>query len=133
MKCDIKILGQLQRRYALEMLSQIPDEPIHEVIIRPYRKSKSQEQLAYLYGVVLKTIQQHIEDTTGDHYTVDDIYNWMIEEYGEAKVVNIGGVDKLTKLTASRMNVKQMSEFIERVVQHAAVNMDLHIPDAVRI
>jgi hypothetical protein len=101
-----------------------------DVTIAKHVNSKSQEQLGYLWGVVLKTIADHIEDTTGQHYTTDDIYSWMIDEYGADRIVTINGKPKVTKQTASKMNTKEMSVFIEKVIQHAAMYMQLLIPDA---
>lgn len=118
------------RRNAAEAVAHIAAEPLMEVIIREYRKSKTQEQLGYLWGVVLPTIQKHIEDSTGDHYTTDDIYAWMIDEYGQDRVVTINGKPKVVKLTASKMNTAEMSEFIDSVIRHAAAHMGLVVPDA---
>ena len=118
------------RTNAVRAVSQITQDPLTEVIIRLYKKSKSQEQLGYLFGVVLKMIQEHIEDSTGEHYTTDELYGWFIEKYGEAKVVTIGKEHIVTRKTASKMNTKEMHDFIERVIQHAATKMDLVIPDA---
>jgi hypothetical protein len=101
-----------------------------DVTIAKHVNSKSKEQLGYLWGVVLKTIADHIEDTTGQHYTTDDIYSWMIDEYGADRVVTINEKPKVTKQTASKMNTKDMSVFIEKVTQHAAMYMQLVIPDA---
>jgi hypothetical protein len=101
-----------------------------DVTIAKHVNSKSKEQLGYLWGVVLKTIADHIEDTTGQHYTTDDIYSWMIDEYGADRIVTINDKPKVTKQTASKMNAKDMSVFIEKVIQHAAMYMQLLIPDA---
>ena len=118
------------RTNAVRAVSEITQEPMQEVIIRDYKKSKSQEQLGYLFGVVLKMIQEHIEDSTGDHYTTEDLYNWFIDEYGHERVVIVNDKPKITRRTASRMNTKEMHDFIERVIQHAASDMGLVIPDA---
>ncbi len=114
----------------IAVLSELPQDKPWEVTIKPYVAHKTAEQLGYLWGVVLPTICRHIEDTTGKHYTTDDVYSWMIDEYAEDRVVIICGKPKVTKETASKMNVKPMSEFIEKVIQHAAMHMQLVIPEA---
>jgi len=116
------------RHNAARAVSEIASDPIMSVTIKPYKKSKSQEQLGYLFGVVLKKIQEHVEDSTGQHYTTDDLYQWFIEEYGHDRVVEIGGKMKITRRTASRMTTAEMADFITRVIQHAAEHMDCVIP-----
>jgi len=118
------------RDNAITTIDTLDANVVWAISIKEHVNSKSQEQLGYLWGVVLKTIAEHIEDTTGKHYTTDDIYSWMIDEYGVDRVVTINGKPKVTKQTASKMNTHDMSVFIEKVIQHAAMYMDLVIPEA---
>ena len=109
------------------------EEPI-EVIIRPHKKSKSDAQLGYLWGVVLPAIRSHLVET-GDRYTTDDIYGWMVEEYASSKLVTIPAgatyrPTKVVKTSASRMKVGEMSDFIDCIIQHAAEHLHLPIPPA---
>ena len=110
---------QLRKR-AADLVGMITSDPLQEVIIRDYRKDKSAEQLGYLFGVVLKTLSEFIEDSGGEHWTTDELYGWMADEYCDDKVVTVDGKPKVVKVTASKMNTKQMHEFIERIVRHAA-------------
>ena len=114
------IRDEIIRARAADDVRHIKAEPLQEVIIRDYRKDKSHEQLGYLFGVVLKHLSEFIEDSGGEHYTTDELYGWMIDEYGEDKVVTLDGKPKVIKLTASKMNTQQMSDFIDRVIIHAA-------------
>ena len=116
------------RHNAARAVSEIASQPVMSVTIKPYKKSKSQEQLGYLFGVVLKKIQEHIRDANGDNYTTDDLYEWFIDEYGESRVVTVNGKHKVVKLTASKMNTAEMSDFITRIIQMAAEDLDCVIP-----
>jgi len=116
------------RERAMRAVSVIQHEPLMQVTIKEYKKSKSQEQLGYLFGVVFKKIQAHLQDSAGLHYSVDDIYQWFIHEYGQGHVIEIGGKIKVTTLTVSKMTTLEMSEFITNVIQHAAEHMDCVIP-----
>jgi hypothetical protein len=116
-------------RVAVEA-TQAEEKP-WEVVIRPYRKDKSQEQLGYLWAGVLPAICKHLEETgldRGAHYTPDDVYEWMVDEYAEKRVITIDGVPKVANKSASKMNTKQMSDFIDRVIQHAAEKMKCVVP-----
>ena len=116
------------RERAMRAVSVIQHEPLTVVTIKPYKKSKIQEQLGYLFGVVLKKIQEHIRDANGDNYTTDDLYEWFIDEYGESRVVTVNGKHKVVKLTASKMNTAEMSDFITRIIQMAAEDLGCVIP-----
>lgn len=115
----------------LEFIRDIDlDGKLQRVVISDYRKNKTQEQLGYLWGVVLPTIRQHIEDSTGEHFTDDDIYGWFIDRFANSKAVTVSGQCRIVKTTASQMSTAEMSDFIERIIQHAAMNMDCVIPEA---
>ena len=130
MTTNYTLRSEQVRANLLVYIRDLPLEPVMRITVKEYKKDKSLEQLGYLFGVVLPTICQHVEDSEGQHYTTDEAYSWFIDEYGEDRVVIINGKPKVTKRTASKMNTKQMSDFIERVIQHAAMNMGLAIPDA---
>ena len=100
-----------------------------QVAIKKYRESKSQEQLGYLWGVVLPTISRHIEDTTGQHYSTEDVYLYLIDEYAERKAVTIAGKPKIIKISASKMTIKQMAEFLDSIIRYAAENLHCVVPD----
>jgi len=119
------------RSRAAHAVNQLEPDPLMQVTIKPYRKNKSQEQLGYLWAGVLPSICQHLEDTgmAGEaHYTPEDIYDWMISEYAEMRVVELGGKQRVVMRSASKMNTAQMSDFIDKIIQHAAMYMDLVIP-----
>ena len=118
------------RYNAEKAVSVITGDPLMTVTIKPYRKSKTQEQLGYLWAGVLPAIVQHIEDSTGEHYTTDDVYSWMVEQFADDRVVTIGGKPKVLKVSASKMNITEISGFIDRVVTFAAMELDLVIPEA---
>jgi len=116
------------RGNAVVAVQNIQAEPIMQVTIKPYRKSKSDEQLGYLWAGVLPAISKHIEESGGDHYSTQDIYDWMIDEYTEKHIVSILGKDKVSSKSASKMNTKEMSEFIERIIQFAAEELEFAVP-----
>lgn len=123
--------SELIRDNAIEHIKSLPiGEPYWRIVINEYRGTKSQEQLGYLWGGILPTICKHVEETKGEHYTPEDVYGWMVDEYAETMVVTLGCKTKVIKRSLSKMNFKQASEFIERIIQHCAVNMDLVIPEA---
>ena len=118
------------RESLLQFVRECPLEPPMRFVIKEYRKDKTLEQLGYIWGVVLPTMRKHVLDSTGDHYTDKNIYNAMIDAYAPTQVEKFMGRNVVSKKTLSDMNVKETSEFIECIIQHAAMHMDLVIPEA---
>ncbi len=117
------------QRNAGEAVDNLEAEPLMEVIIQEYVESKTREQLGYLFAGILPAIRQHIMDTTGETYTVDNIYNYLVDSFAEHSVVTINGKPKVIRVSASKMSVKQMTKFIEEILQYAAEDLSLVIPD----
>jgi len=116
------------RGNAVVAVQEIQAEPVMVVTIKPYRKSKTQEQLGYLWTAVIPTIRRHIEDSVGESYSDQNIYDWFVDEMAEHEVVSINGKPKITKVSASKMNVRQMSEFIDKIIMYSAENLQCVIP-----
>ena len=116
------------RHSAAQAVFDITSDPLMQVVISEYKKSKTHEQLGYLWGVILPTIREHIEGSTGDHYSNQDIYDWFISEYADQSVVTINGRPRVTTVSASRMDTQQMSDFMTKIIQMAAEDLDCVIP-----
>jgi len=114
----------------LEYIRYLDQSRTWEVTVSQYRKSKSQAQLGYLFAVVLPTIQKHVEDSTGDHYSIDDLYQWHVEKYAQKAIVTVAGQSAAVTKSASKMNTKDMAEFIDAIIRHASMDMNLVIPEA---
>ena len=125
------ITSEQVRANLLEYIRGIDmDGRLQRVVINDYRKNKTQEQLGYLWGVVLPTISQHIEDSNGQHFTDEEIYGWFIDEYANSRPVTINNRCRIVKTTASQMSTAEMSNFIDRIIMHAAEHMQCVIPVA---
>ena len=91
-----------------------------KVEVSEYKGSKTQEQLGYYWGAWIPAIQKWLEESKGVFLPNDQIHQWLIDEYADAVVVTIGPVTKTLKKGLSNMNVKETSEYMERVDQHCA-------------
>ena len=127
---DFTLRTETVRANLLAYFRELPLDPIMRVTIKKYRKNKSQEQLGYLWGVVLPTIGQHIEDSNGQHFNDQEIYGWFIDEYANSRPVTINNRCRIVKTTASQMSTAEMSIFIDRIIMHAAEHMQCVIPVA---
>ena len=108
---------------AVIAVQEIQAEPVIQVIIKPYRKDKSAEQLGYLWAGVLPSISKYLEESgkdKGNHWSADDIYLWMIKRYAKKHVIDLFDEIIVAEKSASHMDTQDMSEFIERIIQHMA-------------
>ena len=104
----------------LQFLLNRDQEKVWQVVISEYKGSKTQEQLGYYWGAWIPAIQKWLEDGKGVYLPNDQIHEWLIDEYADAVVVTIGPVTKTLKKGLSSMNVKETSEFMERVDRHCS-------------
>ncbi len=117
------------RGNAIVFIQELAEDKTWDVVITEHRESKSTAQLGYLWSTVLPTICQHVEDATGDHYTSENVYSWMIDEFAEHTVVTVNGRPKVIRVSASKMSTKQMSAFIDRIIMFAAEELSCVIPE----
>jgi hypothetical protein len=101
----------------------VSKKPIFQVSIMPYKKSRSNPQNSYLWGVVYKTISNE----TG--YTCDELHELFKSSFLPHKLITIG--DKSVKITPSttELTTIEFEEFLELVKRYAAETIGIFIPD----
>jgi hypothetical protein len=97
--------------------------PIFTVSISPFKKSRTNSQNSYLWGVVYKTIS----DQTG--YSCDELHELFKNSFLPHKLITIG--DKSVKITPSTTDLTtiEFEEFLELVKRYAAETIGIFIPD----
>ncbi len=88
-----------------------------EVIVRKWQKTRSNEQNAYMWGVVY----QLISETTG--YTPDEVHDAMRVMFLMDRSRNIPTLRSTTQLTTV-----EMENYLESIRQWAAVELSCVIP-----
>ena len=118
------------RQSARAAISDAPtDEPI-EIIMRPYRKSKSDEQRGYIWGVIYPCIRQFIEDSGRGSFTNDALHEYMTKRFGIPTLTDFMGEKTEGFKSLGDFNVKEASEYIEHVLQYSAVTWGCYVPEA---
>jgi len=93
-----------------------------EVEITQAEQSKTQEQLGYLFGVVLKLVSEH----TG--FTVEESYQVYKNKYLRYHKSYRGKIYRFTK-GLSQCKISETAKFIEEVIQHAQTELKIIIPE----
>lgn len=93
-----------------------------EITIQPFKKSKSLEQLAYLFGVVYKRIAEHLAECgmTDELYSADVIHEYLAGKLMPTRVAEINGEVITYRWSAKTATVSELSKHIEKCIQWAA-------------
>ena len=111
------------------LIQQISDpEKTYWITVEVYRKKRSREQNAYLWGVVYPTIQTAIQESRGEDYSCDDIHEWFRDKYLPKRVITIKGETKVARPSTTTLDVKEFGEYLDRIICFCAEN-GIVIPD----
>jgi hypothetical protein len=117
------------RRLFDQQIAQLDERWTLEVIVKRLLATRSPQSNRYLWGVVYATLSAH----TG--YTPDELHDVMKMRFlpkhlafcdgnGEVKGEYVVGG------STRQLNTKDFSEYVERIKQFAAEELDCYIPDA---
>ncbi|KAF0148750.1 MAG: hypothetical protein FD143_2832 [Ignavibacteria bacterium] len=94
------------------------------------RPTRTNEQLRYWFGVVLKMIVDYILETQGQNVSVEDMHEYYVQKgyFGlESKMIN--GEIIIIHNRSKKVNTKQFAEVVEKVKMEWA-ERGLVIPDS---
>jgi hypothetical protein len=136
MKYEIRtnvLNGNLKRNRNL-ILNALESFEGQEVIltIQKARKSRSNPQNSFYWGVVLQLVQSGLKDATGEFRSVENIhYNILLKMFApENEIVNIETGECITeKITSSEMTTTQFSEYIMEIQKWSAEFLGISIPN----
>ncbi len=123
MELIVDFANEKDKRRLFEVLkSRKPKE--YKVSIVENREKRSNPQLAYYFGVVLKIIGQE----TG--YPTTDLHEALKLKFNPSTVVfRANGEEMLVPGTTGKMDTKEFSEYIEQIRTWALTELDILIPD----
>jgi hypothetical protein len=135
MKYEIRtnvLNGNLKRNRNL-ILNALETFEGQEVIltIQKARKSRSNPQNSFYWGVVLQLVQQGLKDATGEFRSVENIhYNILLKMFApENEIVNTETGECITeKITSSQMTTTQFCEYVMEIQKWGAEFLGVDIP-----
>jgi hypothetical protein len=136
MKYEIRsnvLNGNLKRNRNL-ILNALETFEGQEVIltIQKARKSRTNPQNRFYWGVVLQLVQSGLKDATGEFRSVENIhYNILLKMFApENEIVNIETGECITeKITSSEMTTTQFAEYIMEIQKWSAEFLGINIPN----
>lgn len=105
------------------VMSALPGKELR-VEVGEYRKRRSQDQNAALWGVAYKTLS----DATGND--ADDLHTYFLGEWaGWEQITVMGQVRRVPKRRSSKLTTAEFSEFYAFIQQRAAETVGIYVPD----
>ena len=150
MKKTVTLIGKTQYQTVWEYLNEVPDDVLHEVLIREHKSTISSRQQGYIFGVVYKAISAHTGYEKDELHTIYkkkfliDIFLETPDEHQEL-VKRMEMVHELSKLgragyakgfyamvvdSCHLMDGKrgETANFIDRIIRHAAQEFNVSVP-----
>lgn len=94
---------------------------VYVLDVKEYKPTRSNEQNRYLHGVVFKLIA----DVTG--YSIEEVKELMREMFlNDMKVLH--GIEVPFNKSTTKLDKKEMSEFIEKIRDWASLELNCYIP-----
>jgi hypothetical protein len=126
MKRIFLLTGNTSRAIAqiAHYLSTLPASSTWKVEIGEHKQTRSNEQNAYLWGVVYEIILQHLEG-----WTADDVHEFFLgEHYGWAPLEGLGRKRLKPLRRSSKLSTKEFKEHCA-FIQRAMAERGVDIPD----
>jgi hypothetical protein len=105
-------------------LELLPQDKAWEVLVRPFRKTRSNLQNRALWGIAYKLLSEH----TG--HEPDELHEYFLGEFGGWDVKNFFGQKKrVPKIRSHNMKTLEFSDFYAFIQRRAAETTGVYIPD----
>lgn len=115
------------KQRAISLIEGLPVEDVHEVIIRPYKSKRSLEQ-NNTYWMWVDRIRVHIADSTGVFYSGEEVHEWLKKRFLAVRIVEIGGEAHQCTATTTKLNTKEMTEYLDTINNFCASELVLFLP-----
>ena len=84
-----------------------------------YKSNRSLEQNKLLWKW-LDIVRMHIADSGGELFTAEDLHEWYKAKLLPSRVVVMNGEAIRCRSTTTKLNTKQMAEYLTGIERHAA-------------
>jgi hypothetical protein len=102
----------------------------HRVSVVRYRRRRSDQQNAYMWGVVLPYVAAGFQEAWGESLTSEEVHEFLKKAFLPTRTI----VDKRTgeevaiPATTTRLSTVEFMEYIERIAKFSAERLGVAIP-----
>jgi hypothetical protein len=105
-------------------LSALPNDTAWKVTVAEWKRTRSNEQNAYLWGVVYRTILQHLPG-----WDADDLHEYFLGEcFGWETLEGLGRKRLKPVRRSSRLSTTEFSDYVG-FIQRAMAEKGIYVPD----
>lgn len=105
---------------ACDLIDRLTDDKRWKISVKENKETRSQRSNRYLWGVVYATIRNHVMDSKGDVYTVEEIHEHYKHRFLIPEVKTVMGKEMKLYRTTTKMTKKEFSDYLELVIYAAA-------------
>lgn len=110
------------------VMASLKEGESHQVTVEPFKRPRSHQQNAYLWGVVYPTILEAGGEALRG-WTADDLHEYFLGEIHGWEVIKGFGRKRMKPVKrSSRMTKTEFMDYLEQISQRCA-NMGIVIPE----
>lgn len=127
----IILISMAQFDRAVHILQTIPQEPVMEFSLKPFKDSKSLAQLRTVHGWI-KEVQVAFQESHGKFYTVEALKYHFKDLFGVVDVIDTPNGPKTELKSFAKYSVEEMSNLMEHMEHYCGseLRIFLTIPNA---
>jgi hypothetical protein len=115
-------------RRLLAFISELPNEKAFQVQIEPYKRKRSTQQNAYLWGVCYPTILREGGEALRGWDSEDLHRYFLIDHFGSEVIEGFGTKRHKPLRTSSKLSTTEFSDFVAHI-QRKTSELGIYIPD----
>ncbi len=127
MKQSFTIRNEGIRRSVIDWILGLPLTDVWEVVVKPYRKNRSNQQNSLMW-LWYDLIREHIEATTGENYTSEQIHEHFKAMFLTSTVVAIGGDKTTVYRSTAKLKTVEFTDYLEKIDMYCAEKLSLILP-----
>lgn len=127
MKISLVIINEQVKSRAIDAVRSLSFDDPHEVVIRPKKSRRSLDQNA-LHWKRLDVVRMHIADSTGQIFSAEELHEFFKAKFLDVRLVEVGGESIPCRRTTTKLNTKEMSEFMDAIDRYCIERLHLYLP-----
>jgi len=123
------IINERVRGAVQTVVESLPIDNSHPYVVeikqRATKRSLDQNALLWKWYDV---IRQHVGDTTGEHYSAEQLHEWFKAKFLPSRVVSVAGESVRCRATTTKLTVAEMHDYMEMIDRYCADRLHLLLP-----
>lgn len=124
---ELILRGSYDRRNAIQAINNLDLTKPQQVTIKQHQPTRKTKQNA-LYWKWLSVISKHIIDTTGAHYSTDDMHDYFRQLFLPQHTVEVNEVIVKARKSTAKLKVGEFAAYLEQIESYATDSLHCPLP-----